>query len=248
MRFVMNKTRSALAAIFLGLSTAASATEKTPDLSPAQQEILKFEQDRLAAFAKDDKPVFTRMMADEAVITHGSGSVMTKADELSVMRPSTPEHPLPVLSVEDPKVQLCDNLAVLTGNLVETAADGRRELVLRFTNTYVKRDARWQLINGQLTTLSRERAVAKIDPKVYAAYVGEYKNPSGRIRTISADGGKFTTAVGAEKVELFPQSENQFFIKEADVLLVFVKDEQGRVISLINRRPNGDVAQETKIK
>lgn len=53
---------------------------------------------------------------------------------------------------------------------------------------------------------------------------------------------------GTDKVELFPQAENQFFMKEAAILLVFVKDESGRVISLINRRPNGDVVLEVKIE
>lgn len=78
----------------------------------------------------------------------------------------------------------------MTGNLVETAKDGRRELVLRFTNTYVTKDARWQLVAGQLTTLSRERTTVKVDPTVYAAYVGQYQNPSCRILTVSADRDK----------------------------------------------------------
>jgi hypothetical protein len=54
--------------------------------------------------------------------------------------------------------------------------------------------------------------------------------------------------VGDQKVEIFPESETQFFFKGDDVLLVFVRDEQGRVVRLINRRPNGDIVQETKIK
>lgn len=188
------------------------------------------------------------MVADDATVTHSSGGISTKSDLMAVMRPSTPEQPLPALTVEDPKARFYGEAAVLTGNLVETAKDGRRELVLRFTNTYAKKDARWQLVAGQLTTLSRERAVAKVDPQIYAPYVGEYKNAAGRIRTISSDGEKLITAVGAEKADLFPLSDNQFFLKQADVILVFVKDERDRVISLINRRPNGDVVQETKVK
>ena len=211
-------------------------------------EIISFEKARLAAFAQADKATFDRMMAADATVTHSSGGVSSKAELMAVMRPSTPEQPLPALTIEDPKAQLYGDAAVLTGKLIETAQDGRRELVLRFTNTYAKKEARWQMVAGQLTTLSRERATAKLDSQTYSALTGEYKNPSGRIRTISADGDKLMTAVGAEKVELFPQSETQFFIKEADVLLVFVKDESGRVIGLINRRPNGDVVEETKIK
>jgi len=39
--------------------------------------------------------------------------------------------------------------------------------------------------------------------------------------------------VGGQKLEIFPESETQFFFKEDDVLLVFVKDEQGRVVRLL---------------
>ncbi len=242
------KTRLLLTALLAATSAPASLAENGVELTPAQHEIVSFERERLAAFAKADKAAFDRMVAGDATMTHSSGGVSTKADLIGVMRPSTPEQPLPALTIEGPKVQRYGDGAVLTGSLVETARDGRRELVLRFTNTYARMDARWQMVAGQLTTLSRERAVAKIDPNLYSAWVGQYKNPAGRIRTISMEYGKLMTAVGPEKVELFPQSEDQSFIKEADVLLVFVKNENGRVISLINRRPNGDVVQEVKIK
>lgn len=244
----LTSLRSAWLLAFLTLAGMPSLALVAGGGNVSQEEIVTFERARLEAFAKADKATFDMMVADDATVTHSSGGISTKSDLMAVMRPSTPEQPLPALTVEDPKARFYGEAAVLTGNLVETAKDGRRELVLRFTNTYAKKDARWQLVAGQLTTLSRERAVAKIDPQNYAAHVGDYKNAAGRVRTISADGGKLTTAVGPEKAELFPLSENQFFLKEADVLLVFVKDESGHVVSLINRRPNGDIVQETKVK
>ena len=212
------------------------------------EELIQFERDRLAAFAKDDKPAFDRMVADDATFTHGFGEVFDKKQEMAVMRASTPDRPLPALTIEGAKVHRYGDAAVLTGSLVETAKDGRRELVLRFTNTYTKQNAQWRMVAGQLTTLSRERAIAKVDPKTFAAYVGQYKNPSGRLLTVSQDGDKLIVELGGEKLQLLPAAENQFFLKEADVLLVFVKDESGRVVKLINRRPNGDVVEEVKVK
>ena len=104
------------------------------------------------------------------------------------------------------------------------------------------------MIAGQLTTLSRQRPIAKVDPKIYDAYVGQYRNPRGRILTVLREGDKLMIEVGGQKAEIFPESETQFFFKGDDVLLVFVTDEQGRVVRLVNRRPNGDVIQEVKIK
>ncbi|HVF70657.1 MAG TPA: DUF4440 domain-containing protein [Chthoniobacterales bacterium] len=242
----MNK-RSHLLVLLLGASCVAiiALAEKE---DTAAVEIVNFEKARLAAFATADKAEFDRMMAHDATVVHSSGNVSTKADLMGVMRPSTPEQPLPVLTVEEPNARIYGDAAILIGNLVETAKDGRRELVLRFTNSYAKKDGRWQFIAGQLTTLSRERLATKLDPQAWSAYLGDYKNASGRIRTISAEGDKLFTAIGSEKVELFAQSPDQFFIKQADVLLVFVKDDSGRVVSLVNRRPNGDVIQEMKVK
>jgi len=220
----------------------------TAQNNSVEQEILRLERERLKAFAQADKAAFERLVTDDLTITHGYGEVLNKAQEMAVMRPSTPERPLPALSIEDPKVRVYGDAAVMTGSLVETNRDGRRELVLRFTNTYVKQQAQWRMVAGQLTTLSRERAIAKVDPKIYDAYVGQYRNPRGRILAVMREGDKLMIEVGGQRVEIFPESETQFFFKENDVLLVFVTDEQGRVVRLVNRRPNGDVIQEVKIK
>lgn len=124
--------------------------------SGTAEEIIAFEKARLAAFAQADKPAFNRMMADDATVAHSSGAVSSKADLMGVMRPSTPENPLPALTIEEPKARLYGDAAVLIGKLVETAHDGRRELVLRFTNTYVRKEGRWQMVAGQLTKLPQD--------------------------------------------------------------------------------------------
>ncbi len=244
--------KSILCAIILvvaaSIGFAQTKNGEGTSANSVEQQIINLERERLKAFAQADKVAFERLVTDDLTITHGYGEVLTKAQEMAVMRPSTPERPLPALSVEDPKVRVYGGAAVMTGSLVETNRDGRRELVLRFTNTYVKQKEQWRMVAGQLTTLSRERAIARVDPKIYDAYVGQYRNPRGRILTVMRDSDRLMIEVGGQKVEIFPESETQFFFKGDDVLLVFVKDEQGRVVSLINRRPNGDIVQETKIK
>lgn len=238
----------AILVIAAPLNFAQTKSGEATPTSPVEQEIINFERERLKAFAQDDKATFEQLVTDDLTMTHTSGEVANKAQLMAVMRRSSPDRPLPALSIEDAKVRVYGDAAVMTGNLVETARDGRREWVLRFTNTYIKLKRQWRLAAGQLTTLSRERASIKVDPKIYDAYVGQYRNPAGRILSVVKEGERLMIEAGGQKLELFPVAEAQFFIKEGDVLLVFVKDEQGRVIRLINRRPNGDVIQEEKIK
>lgn len=210
-------------------------------------DLIQFERNRIAAFAKGDKTTFDQMVSDDATFTHGFGKVLDKKQEIALMSVPPPHVSLPTLSVEAPKVRAYGDAAVMTGHLVETTKDGRRESVLCFTNTYLKRNGGWRLVAGQLTPQARERPVAKVDPKVYADYVGTYKNPSGRILTISQAGENLMAESDTGKVALFPAAENQFFPKEADILFVFVKDETGRVVKLIIRRQNGDVVEEMRV-
>src|SRR5207237_4903239 len=165
-------------------------SKEVTQLSGAEQEMVNFERERLKAFALADKAAFERLVTDDLTMTHGYGEVFNKAQEMAVMRASTPERPLPALSIEDPKVKIYGDVAVMTGSLVETNRDGRRELVLRFTNTYIRQKEHWRLLAGQLTVLSRERASVKVDPKVYDAYVGQYRNPRGRILAVMREGDK----------------------------------------------------------
>src|SRR2546429_5707743 len=110
--------------------------EGTPPNS-VELQIINLERERLKAFAQADKATFERLVTDDLTITHGYGEVLNKTQEMAVMRPSTPERPLPALSIEDPKGRIYSDAAVMTSSLVETKRDGRKELGLRFTNTYV---------------------------------------------------------------------------------------------------------------
>src|SRR5947207_11736053 len=197
--------------VFGQTSSGTTAQNKS-----VEQEILRLERERLKAFALADKAAFERLVTDDLTMTHGYGEVFNKAQEMAVMRPSTPERPLPALSIEDSKVRVYGDAAVMTGSLVETNRDGRRELVLRFTNTYVKQKEQWRMVAGQLTTLSRERGIAKVDPKIYDAYVGQYRNPRGRILAVIREGDRLMIEVGGQKVEIFPESETQFFFRSEE--------------------------------
>ena len=238
----------AIIAIASSPSLAKTRSGEGTPRNSVEEVIINLERERLKAFAQADKAAFERLVTDDLTMTHGFGEVFSKAQEMAVMRPSTPERPLPALSVEDPKVRIYGDAAIMTGSLVETNRDGRRELVLRFTNTYIKQNGQWRMVAGQLTTLSRERASVKLDPRIYDPYVGQYQNSAGRILSVMKEGDRLVIEVGGNKIELFPESETQFFVKEADVLLVFVKDHEGRVVCLINRRPNGNIVQEMKIR
>src|SRR3989442_15704634 len=99
------------------ISFAQTKNEGTPPNS-VEQQIINLERERIKAFAQADRAAFERLVTDDLTITHGYGEVLTKAQEMAVLRPPTPERPLPAVSFENPKVGVYGGAAVFTGNLV----------------------------------------------------------------------------------------------------------------------------------
>jgi len=80
----------------------------------------------------------------------------------------------------------------------------------------------------------KDRVVAKVDPKLYDAYVGEYSAGIGPTFTITREGDKLIFAApGQPKFEAFPESETKFFFKVVDAQVTFIKNEKGEVVELI---------------
>ncbi|MBN2131534.1 MAG: serine hydrolase [Sedimentisphaerales bacterium] len=79
----------------------------------------------------------------------------------------------------------------------------------------------------------KDEPVADIDPAVYDAYVGDYELENVGTMKIVKEGGRLFGKVGGQpQVELFPRSQTEFFLKIAQVEIIFNKDPDGSVTSL----------------
>jgi mono/diheme cytochrome c family protein len=82
-------------------------------------------------------------------------------------------------------------------------------------------------------TTAKFRTVAKVDTKLYDAYVGEY-SLGPQLFTVSRDGERLMFSVaGMGTVEAFPESETKFFFTVVDAQVTFLKDQQGGVTELL---------------
>jgi CubicO group peptidase (beta-lactamase class C family) len=74
----------------------------------------------------------------------------------------------------------------------------------------------------------------KLDSKVLETYLGEYEINPGFTFVISKEQDKlFLQATGQERVEIFAEAENKFFLKVNDAQLEFVKDSSGKITKAI---------------
>lgn len=80
---------------------------------------------------------------------------------------------------------------------------------------------------------ARPRSEVKIDPHRFARCTGFYRHPAGLIMTVSLEGDRFFLQLtGQPKVELFAESESNFFLKVVPAQLTFALTETGRAEAL----------------
>jgi serine-type D-Ala-D-Ala carboxypeptidase/endopeptidase len=80
----------------------------------------------------------------------------------------------------------------------------------------------------------KERKEIAIDPAILGRYAGRYQLAPAFILTITREGDKlFVQASGQPKIEMFAESERDFFLKAVDAQLTFVVDATGRATKVI---------------
>ena len=100
-------------------------------------------------------------------------------------------------------------------------------------------------VEGNATAASGQDK--KIDPKVYDAYVGDYEAEIGVLHITKEDNRLFGQPEGDTKKELLPESETKFKVVDVDAIIVFVKDETGKVTGM-EIELNGQKIKAKKIK
>ena len=107
------------------------------------------------------------------------------------------------------------------------------------------------IAEAYIPELNPPRTVAKIDPKIFDAYVGQYQPNAVITLTITREGNKlmFQQSASPDKEELLPENETNFFVNtNRNLTYSFVKDEKGQVTHLVVQNAGREVARVKKIK
>jgi D-alanyl-D-alanine carboxypeptidase len=92
-----------------------------------------------------------------------------------------------------------------------------------------------------------ERPVAKVDPALYSAYAGEYELAPAFILTVTREGDRLMTqATGQQKIEIFPSSDTEFFLKVVEARITFVRSPDGTVDQLVLHQGGRDMPAKRK--
>jgi CubicO group peptidase (beta-lactamase class C family)/pimeloyl-ACP methyl ester carboxylesterase len=83
---------------------------------------------------------------------------------------------------------------------------------------------------------------AKINPEILDDYVGQYEiNPKFKFVITREDNRLFCQPTGQKKLELIPESETKFSVKDVGAKIEFARDEDGKVRKLILHQSGREV-------
>lgn len=232
----------AVSSLSIAQTTIKASTDSDTNL---EQELKKVARERILAFDKGDKDLWSPYVAHGYIIATPSGGIITKEQQMQGFRPPLAGYS-DVFEFENVQVRRDGDTAVMSYVINEYEHwDDQKYVIplLRKTDTYILRDGRWLIIASQETFIPAERKAIKINPKIYDAYVGQYQLMRSLIYAVTREGDKLMMQeIGQpNKRELLPETETSFFSKDENGQIVFVKDAKSNVTHLIIRDNNYDL-------
>jgi hypothetical protein len=141
------------ASVLFTAGQAKNAGAQKPTKTEA--ELIQLERDIGAANVRRDKAFFERIEADEFIFTDSAGGLTTKAEDVAGLDKPAGEFKQVSYEPDDMKVRVYGKTAVVTGRTTTKLQSKDREVInrSRFTDVFVKRDGRWQLVAGHSSRL-----------------------------------------------------------------------------------------------
>ena len=136
---------------FAFLCVAAVLAQTPSDESAA---VLQAERDGCVAYLRSDADNIAKFLTDDYTLTNSKGEITTAADDIEDARTGRVHYD--VFENYDMKVRIYDDhTAVVTGKTkVKGNAQGKPiDIIVQFTDTFVKQSGRWRLAAGHVSRL-----------------------------------------------------------------------------------------------
>jgi hypothetical protein len=209
-----------------------------------EQELTRIAQELMDAVAVGDKAVWEKYVADDLIYTDENWKVLTKKEIVDSMAP-LPKGYTGSIRVTNVQSRINGDAAVLSWRALEEENVLGQKLTPTYlvTDTYFRRNRRWQLVATQITVMPSERKPVLVKPEVYQSLAGQYELSPGVVYTITVESGRLMAQrTGRDKQELVPADVNTYFTKgTVRGEKYFVRDQTGRVTEMLDRRENNDL-------
>jgi ketosteroid isomerase-like protein len=137
--------------MILGLAILLVLAQQDSPAATAR-DLERIEQQLAATWKAGDCFAWGAMLAPEWSVIHITGNVITRAQALDMCK--TPREPNEDHRVDELSVRAFGDAAVVTGRTtVTTGGANPSTLTLRFTDVFVRRAGRWQVVASHATRL-----------------------------------------------------------------------------------------------
>ncbi len=126
-------------------------------VSSSADAIRALDNEWLTAYDRNDAEAIGRIFAEDARMVHSDGRVTTKSDELTNVKAPAPPELKASWRAEEIEVRFYDKMAVSSGLAVQQGQYANESFTrkYRYTNVYVRRKKRWQLVSAQYSRIEK---------------------------------------------------------------------------------------------
>lgn len=159
-------TRRVIILLMLVVALCGSApARQVPQPKPtrAEEEVRKLEREWLDAYEQHDAGAMDRIVAEDFTITFPNGAMQTKPQLMEMVKaPRRAGQPRMRFYTEDVRSRAYGGTVILTGRVVtEYEREGKAvKEQSRYTDTYVLRGGRWQVVASHLSNAEEPKRPA----------------------------------------------------------------------------------------
>lgn len=200
---------------------------------------------RISAFADGDAERYGALLADGFVHVSDSGVRRSRADMPAYVRSHGGHGAAVRYRVEALDWRPLGGHVLVDSVMVEQAPAATARWVE--SNLFRVQDGRWLLVHHQETPVVEPARAIAVDADVLAGYAGRYDYGDGLVDTVSLDGDVLGVSDGGPPARLVAVAPDTFRVDGAGGVLVFLRDETGRIAGQVFVPPNGQVASSRKL-
>lgn len=232
-------------ALLVVLAPSGSAQSPIDKSSSAiQEELVRIAQQLYDAIPSGDKSVWEKYVADDVIYTDENWRVLTKKQLIDSLTP-LPKGYSGSIRIVNVQSRITRGAAVLSYRALEEEYIFGQKLspIYLVTDTYFRRNGRWQMVASHVIVLPSERKFIAINRESYKSIIGEYQLTPGITYKITLEGDKLIgQRTGRAKEELVSADDHTFFPRGTiRGEKIFVLNARGEVIQMLDRRENNDL-------
>jgi ketosteroid isomerase-like protein len=144
-----------LVLIIAGFSVVVKAqggqAAKDKKSASVEEHLMKLERDAVDAMKRNDISFLENLEAPDYLFIDPAGMVHTREEDLAIARSG--DLKIESMNIDEMKVRVYGDTAVVTGQSTVKGAFKTQDISgkYRWTDVFVKRNGKWQLVNAQLT-------------------------------------------------------------------------------------------------